>query len=374
MKIEQRSYIDDKWSNSEINSESQLVLAFGSPLLIKKEETYSSLKKFYPNADIILTSTSWEILDINVNDNTISVSALYFEKTPIKVFSEKVDEPKDSFFIWEKLWKKIQLDDLSYSLIFSDWLWVNWSMLLWWVKNILWEEARITWWLAWDWADFNKTYVSLNGVPKDEPTVVIVCFYGESIKIWNSSVWGWNTFGIERTITKSSWNIVYEIDGRPILDLYKEYLWDQAQRLPGSWLMFPISIYDTDKTNSLVRTLLAVDEEKGSITFAWDVPENNKAFLMRSNNSKLIDWAKEAANSSLEKNDSPEFALLISCVWRKLVLKQEVEAEVEAVRDVIWDKCKIGGFYSYGELWVNKNLSKTELHNQTMTIALFSEK
>lgn len=373
MKIEQRSYIDNNWSNLDIDSKSQLVLAFAASSLVKEEKTYNSLKEFYPNADIVLLSTSWEILGTEVNDDTISVSALFFDKTPIKVLSEKVENIEKSFVIWEKLAKKLKDDDLSYSLIFSDWLWVNWCTLLEWVKNILWENSRITWGLSWDWADFNNTYVSLNGVPTNDSMVVMIGFYGDSIKIWNSSVWGWNTFWIERTVTKSIWNTVYEVDWKPILQLYKEYLGEQAQCLPGSWLMFPISVYKNNKENSLVRTLLAVDEEEGSITFAWDVPENYKAFLMRSNNWKLIDWAEEAASLSLEQNDSPEFALLVSCIWRKLVLKQEVEAEVEVIRDVVWDNCKIWGFYSYWELWVNKNILESELHNQTMTIALFSE-
>jgi len=375
MKTEQRSFSKSNgWSNEKINDEAQLVLAFAAPSLVKEEKTYLDLKGFYPNSDVILVSTSWEILDIEVNDDTISVSALYFEKTPIKVATEEVPNMEDSFSVWVKLANNINSDDLSYSMVFSDGLWVNWAKLAEWISSVLSDKVWVTWGLSWDWADFNNTYVSLNGVPSEKNNVVIVGLYWDSIKVGNSSVWWWDSFWMERVITKSIGNVVYEIDGEPVLDLYKNYLWDKAEWLPGSGLLFPISIYKEESKNSLVRTLLAVDENKKTITFAWDVPEGHKAFLMKANFRNLIGWSEKAWELSYEKNDKPEFALLVSCIWRKLVLKQRVEEEVEVIRDIVWDECSIAGFYSYWEIWVNKWNWKCSLHNQTMTVALFSEK
>ena len=68
-----------------------------------------------------------------------------------------------------------------------------------------------------------------------------------------------------------------------------------------------------------------------------------------------------------------EFALLISCVGRKLVLKQRTEEEVEAVRDVIGPQAAMAGFYSYGELSPFTPGGQCRLHNQTMTITTLSE-
>ena len=79
------------------------------------------------------------------------------------------------------------------------------------------------------------------------------------------------------------------------------------------------------------------------------------------------------SNISL-RNSSPDLAILISCVGRKLVLKQRVEEEIERVREVIGESATMTGFYSYGEICPIKPFENhCELHNQTMTITVFKE-
>jgi hypothetical protein len=66
-------------------------------------------------------------------------------------------------------------------------------------------------------------------------------------------------------------------------------------------------------------------------------------------------------------------AVLISCVGRKLVLRQRVEEEIEAVRHVLGPQTVLSGFYSYGEISPFGAITQCELHNQTMTITTFAE-
>ena len=69
-----------------------------------------------------------------------------------------------------------------------------------------------------------------------------------------------------------------------------------------------------------------------------------------------------------------ELALLVSCVGRKMVLKQRIEEEVEAVQSVLGPAPVITGFYSYGEICPSDPDSTLQLHNQTMTITTLSER
>ena len=97
---------------------------------------------------------------------------------------------------------------------------------------------------------------------------------------------------------------------------------------------------------------------------------------MKANSDKLIDGANDAAEMSATslRNSSPDLAILISCVGRKLVLKQRVEEELEIVREVIGPHAAMTGFYSYGEICPIKPFENhCELHNQTMTITVFKE-
>ncbi|MDH5233859.1 MAG: FIST C-terminal domain-containing protein, partial [Gemmatimonadota bacterium] len=190
------------------------------------------------------------------------------------------------------------------------------------------------------------------------------------------SMGGWDPFGPDRLITRSAGNILYEFDGRPALELYKSYLGPHADELPSSGLLFPLSLRRADGGPRVVRTILGVDEEAGSLIFAGGVPEGDYAQLMKANVDRLIDGAHGAASACVApmSEGTADLAVLISCVGRKLVLKQRVEEEVESVRDVLGPGTVLSGFYSYGEIAPFSTSAKCELHNQTMTITTFSER
>jgi len=126
------------------------------------------------------------------------------------------------------------------------------------------QSVSITGGLAGDGPDFVKTVVGLNETPS-ENKVVAVGFYGESIKVGYGSFGGWDTFGHTRKITRSEENVLFELDGKPALELYKNYLGDKAKDLPASGLLFPLSIKtDEHAKDELVRTILSVNEAQQS--------------------------------------------------------------------------------------------------------------
>lgn len=144
--------------------------------------------------------------------------------------------------------------------------------------------------------------------------------------------------------------------------------------MPASALLFPLSLRTNESEDPLVRTILTVNEDDKSMTFAGNIPEGAYVRLMKANVDRLINGAEGSAEISKSTMKSEaEFALLISCVGRRLVLKQNVEEEVEAVRDVLGERPFISGFYSYGELAPFGKFQPCQLHNQTMTITTFSE-
>ena len=125
-----------------------------------------------------------------------------------------------------------------------------------------------------------------------------------------------------------------------------------------------------------MRTLLSIDEKKGGLVFAGNMPQGSYAQFMKANFDRLIDGAIGAANNCVSLSSlkfEPEMAILISCVGRKMILKQRVEEEVEGVSEVLGGESKLTGFYSYGEISPIVNGTKCQLHNQTMTITAFAE-
>ena len=235
--------------------------------------------------------------------------------------------------------------------------------------------VTVTGGLSGDGSRFTSTHVIADGTLSDK-AIVAIGLYGEALRVGCGSLGGWDPFGPTRVITRARGNVLYELDGQSALSLYKRYLGDQARDLPASGLLFPLSIRANDNQMGVVRTILGVDEAEDALVFAGDIPEGSPARLMRANFDRLIDGAVGAARVSADalRGSSPELALLISCVGRKMVLQQRVEEEIEGVRDVVGSRPVIAGFYSYGEISPFSPTASCELHNQTMTITTFAER
>jgi hypothetical protein len=264
-------------------------------------------------------------------------------------------------------------DDLKSILVISEGSLINGTELI----NELILQTReavpIFGGLAGDEYNFEKTIVGLNS-DASAGKIVAIGFYGDNIHFGFASEGGWSDFGPEREVTHSEKNILYKIGDRFALDLYKEYLGKYAEELPGSSLYFPLSMKENAMSEPVVRTILSIDEEKKSMTFAGDIPIGSMVRLMKGNFDKLIDASYNAA-SLIHNNQSnkPELALLVSCVGRKIVLGDRIEEEIEVVREVFGDNMLICGFYSYGEISPTLNKVACELHNQTMTLTTIYE-
>lgn len=378
MKTEQRQWTaEGGWQElkeSGIGESADLVFVFGSRKLLEDSSKYDEIKALYPKANIIMGSTSGEILEDLVYDDSLAVTAVDLEKTEVRVASMNINEAKDSFDAGSKLAEELKGDGLSHIFILSDGLHVNGSEIVKGINSSLEEKVSCTGGLAGDAANFEKTLVGLNGAPQQN-LIVAVGFYGDSLEVGYGSVGGWDNFGAERLVTRSEGNVLYELDGESALDLYKMYLGDKASELPGSALLFPLGLKFDEDSDTLVRTVLAVDEENNSMTFAGDIPEGCYVRLMKANFDKLIEGANLAAEHTTQKGGdaSDKLAILISCVGRKLILGPRIDEEVEAVQDVLGDGATLTGFYSYGEISPVVESARCELHNQTMTITTFAE-
>ena len=205
--------------------------------------------------------------------------------------------------------------------------------------------------------------------------ITAVGFYGKRLRITHGSRGGWDAFGPERRVTRAEGNVLYELDGKPALVLYKDYLGERASGLPATALLFPLAIrQDTADARPLVRTILAVDETNQSMTFAGDIPVGYMAQLMRANFDRLVSGASLAADQAGQNATAggPVLAVAFSCVGRRLVLGERVEEETEITLEHLPAGAKQVGFYSYGEISPYA-AGSCELHNQTMTLTTFSE-
>ena len=378
MQIEQT-----RWNQSQgwipappgrLGSEAQLILLFGSPACLRQTAWQDDIAGAYPKAHRLGCSTAGEIHGTEVTDETLVATAIAFEHTHLQGASLTLDEVSDSYQAGERLARSLAPEGLVHVLVISDGQNVNGSALVAGLTQHLPTGVTLTGGLAGDGDRFQETLVLWDAPPAPN-TIAVLGLYGDRIKVGFGSLGGWDAFGPERVVTRSTNNILYELDGQPALSLYKKYLGEHAKDLPASGLLFPLSL-KTSEGESVVRTILGVNEADHSLTFAGDLSEGRHVRLMKANFDRLIDGAVGAAQTSFEAlgNTSPDLGLLISCVGRKLVLKQRIEEEVEGVQDVLGKETVLAGFYSYGEISPFNPSARCELHNQTMTITTFSER
>lgn len=379
MKINQTQYIDNQWNSISATRgfeplKAQLVLVFGSGQLVTDPALFGHIRGLYPTAAIVSASTAGEIAGETVCDNSIVVTALEFEATGVRCCSTNISEHSGSYSAGTHLMKELSSDGLSAIFIISDGTFINGSELATGFSENNPGRIPVTGGLAGDGARFSHTFAGLDQLP-GEGNVVAVGFYGNRIRVGHGSFSGWDEFGPERTITRSDKNSLYEIDGKKALDLYKEYLGPYKEELPGSALLFPLSLKEPGSGGLLVRTILSIDENEGSMRFAGNLPQGSKVRLMKGSFDRLIDGSSTAAKNSIVCADetSPELAILVSCVGRKLVLLDRTDEEVLAVQQIFGKGTCLTGFYSYGEISPFNPATHCELHNQTMTITTFSE-
>lgn len=350
-------------------ADAELVFAFGMREIIESPDIYQELKTRFPSARIALASTSGNLADQTIDDRGVLCTALRMEKSRTRSVEANLSSHPDLESLCAHLADDLAADDLRHVFVLSDGGRVNGTELSDTFNNKLPPKITLSGGLAGDGTAFVKTVVGLDSVPTTG-TIVAIGFYGD-VEMAFGSAGGWSGFGPERVVTKSEGNCLHELDGQPALHLYKTYLGGQAAGLPASALRFPLRVSLGEDTHFMVRTILSIDEEANTMTFAGDVPEGAKVQLMRASYEDLIDGAQSAAEQA--ELAGAELVLCVSCVGRRIVLGQRTEEELESVRAVFGDSPVISGFYSYGELAPSGHLLESQLQNQTMTITSIRE-
>ena len=372
MKVKQFSYANAEKFTSDWKaitaSEPNVVMVFAGRKYFENAPAWKSFSSSLPNVTVIGCSTAGEIGPNGVSDDTIQISSLQTNGQKFQTGWATVTSADKSFDAGKDLAEKFKKDNLKTIFVLSPGLDVNGSAVLDGIRSVVGKDVVVTGGLAGDGANFQKTFTLLNE-SVSERNLVALASYGNDVEVTYGSMGGWEPFGPVRKVTKSKNNVLFEIDGEPALDLYKKYLGKEAEKLPASGLLYPFAILKGNQdTSGLIRTILSVDEKTKSLMFAGDIAEGSFVRLMTANNTGLSGGARDAAKLASKNSQHTGIAVLISCVGRKLVMGDEIEDEVDAVRETFGKDVPLTGFYSYGEICPQHGFSECKLHNQTMTI------
>ncbi len=284
-------------------------------------------------------------------------------------------EAKSSYEVGEELARQLNDPSLRHVFVLSDGLNVNGSDLARGLASGVADGVSITGGLSGDGTDFAETWVIADDAAGPQ-RLAAVGLYGDDLRVGYASMGGWEPFGPLRTITRAEGNVLYELDGRSALDLYKTYLGDHAEQLPGSALLFPIVVTEAQGGEGVVRTVLSVDEQDGSMTFAGDIPQGGTAQLMKTNVDDLVDGATAAAEASLSRTRRPATGAGAPGQLCRSEARDEAARRGRSRGD---PRHLRGGYQDRRVLLLRRALLRSSqggecrLHNQTMTITALAE-
>lgn len=364
------------WLPQLIAINPQLLLAFGAVNFFSEGQLAAQLREALPDAVIAGCSTAGEIAGDRVYDNHCIITAVHFEATPLAVVTTPLASMADSFAAGARLSQSLRQDQLTGVLLLGTGVAINGSALVAGLQSSLSPGVNVSGGLAADGGAFRQTW-TLGPAGSTDNHQVAIGFYGKCIQLSYGTFAGWEAFGPARKVTRCDGNVLYELDGKSALEVYKRYLGDYARDLPGSGLLFPFEMLDSGhEKRGIFRTILAVDEVQGSLTLAGDIDPDGYLKLMHSSTDKLISGAETAAKTARQSHNrqsASSLAILVSCIGRKLVMGDRIDEEVEAVVEVLGQEASIAGYYSNGEIANNRFQGDCRLHNQTMTITWMSE-
>ncbi len=357
---------------ADIPTKPDIVFYFVDKKVHSKIDAHSILRDRFPDSVLFGCSTSGPVLGDDIYTDTFTGLAVSFEKTKIRTAQISCHSQHESYDAGKKLVEQLLGDDLAHVFVITDGMSVHGTNFLNGANEMLPDGVGITGGMASDGFEFKETLCGIDR-PIETGQICAIGLYGHSLRVGCAAEGGWDTFGLERVVTRSDGNILYELDGKPALDLYKEYLGEDADKLPGAGLLFPLSIRKDRNSGYIVRTIDIVDEEAKSLRFTGDIPQGYIAQFMKGNFGNLVVGAGLAAEKAKGQNNQVAgFALVVSCLGRQLLMGSQISDELQAVCDKLGSHIPVTGFYSNGE-YSYKEAYTCVLHNQTMTMTLLQE-
>ena len=209
-----------------------LVFYFGTRQMLACGKRYNELREMFPSAHILGCSTGRGISTAAISAMMKSSPRRSALMPPGCAWSARTSATRSNPAVAARRSGARSAGDLAGIFVLSDGLNVNGSELVGGVTSVVGGDPadRRT---GRRQRDFEETLVGADCAPRPRQ-VAAIGFYGAAIRIGHGSAGGWDEFGPRRRITRSSGNVLHELDGEPALDLYERYLGeDDAAACPA---------------------------------------------------------------------------------------------------------------------------------------------
>lgn len=197
---------------------------------------------------------------------------------------------------------------------------------------------------------------------------------------------GWAPIGLPKKVTKSKGSILYELDGKPAIQIYEEYFGKEKagairkEPLARLAITYPLGMSVPGSDELLIRDPITVDKN-GAITCAAEIPQGSEIRLMIGSKDQAIKVAKDAAQNAKDQlnGKEPRAIIIFNCIARDKLFGDRAGEEITAIQEVLGKEVPLIGFYTYGEQaplgGQVREIKKcnTSFHNETVVIYVLGE-
>jgi hypothetical protein len=164
--------------------------------------------------------------------------------------------------------------------------------------------------------------------------------------------------GVEHKVTCCEGNVIYELDGKPVLEILRDYLTDEEME---NWVKavntFPLGLKAPGHMRSydeyVIRGIGRVDTT-GYVTIGTEVSEGTSIWVTRRDYEKLAHGVERVAEEIKAQlgEDPPRLVFQFDCAGRgKVFLREQQKLRLlETLQTRIGPDVPWLGFYTYGEI------------------------
>jgi hypothetical protein len=174
---------------------------------------------------------------------------------------------------------------------------------------------------------------------------------------------GWSPLGRVGVVTEVEGHLVKAIDGQPATAFYRHYFGNVDISHLGE---YPLAVFIGEGNDFYLRASLAIDDAKGWLSFAGDIPAGSRVQLTQTTRDEVLRSTREGLQRA--RNDypgtAPSLLLCFACSGRKQLLGSRTGEEGQIARELLGD-LSVAGFYGYGEIAPIQTDGTTHFHNET---------
>jgi FIST-like protein len=169
---------------------------------------------------------------------------------------------------------------------------------------------------------------------------------GSDVNVHYEKFSGFLPIGNHFTFTKvdRERNVILEINDRPAVDIYRQYLEDKYDLFikKQMFYLYPFGVMSGNAYRLLnIKGIV----EPGALLYTGYVDAGQEGKLMLINEDLLGDTLRKKMTEVREKID-PKLMIIVSSLARKNILKNKAENEIRTVKEIAGQGSKMIGFYS----------------------------